>query len=557
MGRKKKEENVTINQEQELIRGVTYDPEPLEQDVDEVAELEKLEDAFYDPTKTQVDLDGLATISKEVKSSMANVSDEQIRIIIDSYYQTQKNRIALENQIRAVKQGYDNTNDDENLAIDWLAADYRNRENQIKKMIDEYVKNIPVCQWAKSIKGIGPIFAANLYSYIDMDVCKHANQFLNYAGLNDNNIPWLGREKGIALANEAFDIQAFINEHMEEYESGMTPYEIWLAHDPENEVLEEVSEVDEEEVEEYSDIDKPEVCNEPCLDDNEEYDFAPEEFIDSEEEIVPHFRGTEEDFLKDIKGMASPKSKITDTILMYVAEKSGRKFETVMKGFNSHKAKLNSQKEGDVARDKSDKTILAAYLAKPPYNTDLKTMCYLIGHAFVLVSNRGSLYGEIYRSRKAYETIQNNNLAYKDQAERILKEKNWNKNTPTYKCLIAGKLSPAHIDQRAQRYATKIFLTHFFEACWIDKYHTAPPVIYPIAFQGHVDYIKPEVPFSDFLKITSKEEQKIKDQCKSEVDRKTEEISILTDGGYMTKSEVDFENTKRLMSQKYNRFTNL
>lgn len=390
MARSKKE-TTNVAAEKELIKGVTYDPEPLEQEEDI-----KVNDTLYDPEKTQVELDGLASISKEVKKSMANVSDDQIRVIIDAYYQTQAARIALQNQVRSVAQGYDETSDENIMAIQWLLRDYENRENQIKKMISEYVKHVPVCSWAMSIKGIGPLFAANLYSYIDMDVCKHANQFLNYCGLNDNNIPWLGKEKAEKIVNEAWE-----------------------------------------------------------------------------------------------KFGLKKSDKVTDDVLMEVAQKSGRKFETVLRGFRSHKEKTPSN---------SDRVALSKYLAKPPYNKELKTVCYLIGEAFLKVSNRGSKYGEIYRERKAWETAQNEKLAYKDQAERLLKEKNFDKSTPTYEFLSQGKLSPAHINQRAKRYATKIFLTHFFEACWIDKYHTAPPVIYPIAFQDHVDYIEPEVPYSDFIK---------------------------------------------------------
>lgn len=395
--------NATANEEKNLVRGVTYDPEPLEEN-NEVER--KIEDTLYDPKKTQVELDGLASISKEVKKSVANVTDKQIRIIIDSYYQTQAARIALENQVRAVNQGYDDgvdelknvsDEDSDNLAIRWLLDDYKNRENQIKKMIAEYVKNVPVCSWATAIKGIGPIFAANLYSYINMDICKHANQFLNYAGLNDNNTPWLGKEKAENIVNEAYE-----------------------------------------------------------------------------------------------KYAAKKSDPASDDILNYVANKSGRKFETVLRGFTSHKEKDTKKT--------SDKVLLTKYLSKPPYNKELKTTCYLIGESFCKVSNRGSLYGTLYRERKAWETTMNESGHYAEQAARMLSEKNYDKSTPTYKAMSQGKLSEAHINNRAKRYATKIFLTHFFEACWLDKYGTKPPVIYPIAFQNHVDYIEPEVPYSDYIK---------------------------------------------------------
>lgn len=352
---------------------------------------------FYDKSKTQMDLDGLAKLSKETKNSAAFVSDNQIRLIIDSYYQTQAHRINIANQIRAVKQNFDQVPDGEQPAIAWLLKDVENRENQIKKMVEEYVKNTPVCAWALQIKGIGPLFAANLWSYIDMNKINHANQFLSYAGLNDNNSPWLGKEKASAIVNEAYT---------------------------------------------YFNMDSSDKAN--------------------------------------------------DDIFLRVAIKSGRNVLSIKRGFNSHKQRDT--------RNSSDKTILIKYLSMPPYNTELKKICYLIGESFCKVSNRGSLYGKLYQERKAWETMKNENLEYKDQADALLKVKNYDKNTDTYKCLIQGKLSQAHINQRAKRYAVKIFLTHFFEACWIDKYNEKPPIIYPIAHLGHLDYIEPEVPFDSLYK---------------------------------------------------------
>jgi hypothetical protein len=185
-----------------------------------------------------------------------------------------------------------------------------------------------------------------------------------------------------------------------------------------------------------------------------------------------------------------PSDEATEDVVLYLAVKSGRNVNTVKRGLQRQLDK----------RKQSDKSALIAYLSMPPYNIELKRMCYLIGESFVKVSNRGSLYGRIYKERKALETMKNENGDYADQAAKLLSEKNYDPNTETYKFLSQGKLSPAHINRRAQRYATKIFLTHFFEACWIYTHKCEPPVIYPIAHQGHVDYIEPEVPYRDYIK---------------------------------------------------------
>ena len=386
MKQKKRKENKST--EKELVRGVIYDSEPPED--------EEIEESFYDPKKTKTTLDGLATVSRKVKESVAFIDDKQLRVIIDNYYQTQSNRIKTQNQIRAVEQGYD---DSDNMpAMMWLLYNHENAENQIKKMIETYTDAVPVCKWAKSIIGIGPMFSAILWDAIDMEKCNHANQFLNYCGQNNNNIPWLGKEKAEQYVNEAYNC-----------------------------------------------------CGLKKSDD------------------------------------------VNDNIIIFLCGKTGRKFETILRGFES-------QKERDT-QNSSDRTLLIKYLSKPPYNKNLKNVCYLIGESFCKFSNRGSLYGRLYRERKAWETMRNENFEYREQAEHLLATKNYDKTTATYKCLIQGKLSPGHIDQRAKRWATKIFLTHFFEACWIYKHGTGskPPVIYPIEFMGHTDYIEPEVPYSNYI----------------------------------------------------------
>lgn len=371
--------------------------EMIDEVLDEIFDEENL-DPLYDPKETQLTLDGLASLSKDVKQSIAFINDSQIRMIVDNYYQTQAYRVAVASQIRAIDQGKDTIQEGEQPAIAWLLKDIENRENQIKKMIAEYVKTAPVCMWAMQIKGIGPVFAANLWSYIDMKKCRHANQFLSYAGMNDNNVPWLGKEKATKIVDEAYK------------------YFGLKASD-----------------------------------------------------------------------------KLTEDVLLRVTVATGRtNTETVRNGFNNHREKAK--------KNESDKTVLIKYLSKPPYNKELKTLCFLIGESFCKNSNRGSLYGRLYKERKALETMKNENLEYKDQAEKLLAEKNYGKETEAYKWLIQGKLSPAHITQRAKRYAVKIFLTHFFEACYVYTYKKNPPEIFPIAHLGHVDYIEPEVPYDELYK---------------------------------------------------------
>ena len=141
---------------------------------------------------------------------------------------------------------------------------------------------------------------------------------------------------------------------------------------------------------------------------------------------------------------------------------------------------------------------ITSFLAKPPYNLELKTKLWLISDIFVKNKNRGSMYGEMYDKRLAYETERNEKLMYKDQAERILKEKNIS-DKKTKECLESGKLTHAHLVARAKRFAVKLFVSHLYEAMYYDKYHEEAPKTYVIAIKGHHDYIAPEVDYHKYL----------------------------------------------------------
>lgn len=129
---------------------------------------------------------------------------------------------------------------------------------------------------------------------------------------------------------------------------------------------------------------------------------------------------------------------------------------------------------------------------KRPWNAKLKVLCWKIGQSFVKVSNNEKdIYGHIYRERKEYEVAKNENGEYADQAKAKLEKFKIGKDTDAYKSYSVGKLPPAHIDQRAQRYAVKLFLSHLHEVWYTHHFGVAPPNPYPIAILGHAHKIDP------------------------------------------------------------------
>ena len=204
--------------------------------------------------------------------------------------------------------------------------------------------------------------------------------------------------------------------------------------------------------------------------------------------------------------------KLDDYTIALVAQATGRKLSTLLT-----KSTLES---GKISKSELIKAV--SYM---PYNKNLKVICWKCGHQFSLLqNNEKSLYGRILRERKAKETLLNESGKYANQAKlilgedyefepdkfaitdefnldlyeetnRIIRSKNFGKNTDAYAALSQGMLPKAQIQARAERYATKLFISHLFEKMYIDKYGKMPPNPYVIEHMGHVDYIGPEVPY--------------------------------------------------------------
>lgn len=138
---------------------------------------------------------------------------------------------------------------------------------------------------------------------------------------------------------------------------------------------------------------------------------------------------------------------------------------------------------------------------KRPYNARLKTLCWKIGQCFIKVqNNEEDVYGKIFAIRKAYEIERNEKGELADQAKAKLERFNIKKNTDAYKWYSQGKLPPAHINQRASRYAVKIFLSHLFSVWYEMEHKEKPPKPYAIAILNHAHEIPiPNWPNEDLV----------------------------------------------------------
>jgi hypothetical protein len=127
---------------------------------------------------------------------------------------------------------------------------------------------------------------------------------------------------------------------------------------------------------------------------------------------------------------------------------------------------------------------------KRPWNARLKVLAWKIGQSFIKTCNNPkSFYGPIYLDRKEYEKKRNEAGELANQAKEGLKRVR--PKTIAYTWYKKGLLPPGHIDQRASRYAAKLFLAHYWEELFQYTYNKKPPAPYPIAFvRGHTHIIE-------------------------------------------------------------------
>lgn len=187
---------------------------------------------------------------------------------------------------------------------------------------------------------------------------------------------------------------------------------------------------------------------------------------------------------------------ITFDHLLELSEITGRTVDSLdkMSIEIDYKTKKPKMKKNKPVKTKES---LIKGLSIIPYNAFLKKTCYLIAQSFVMNRDKGSLYGEVYFNRKAVETKRNNEGFYAEQAAKQLREKHYT-DKDAIACLKEGKLTKLHIENRARRYAVKLFISHLFEQMWIESHGTNPPTPYIIEYSDefeHNGYIEPETPY--------------------------------------------------------------
>ncbi len=365
----------------------------------------------------------------------------------------------------------------------FFAKQMKRLEDQIKLSLDVYSYNHPVGEWLRGNKGIGPVIAAGLLAHIDIRKAPTVGHIWRYAGL-DPTMKWHGR--GVLDVIKA----------ARKAEKSEWAALLWLSraiHTRPSTILANAGLIEKEQI------------------------LTPEQ---AQAIVIKH-------------GHTQPLKAVFHADNILAEGIAPEALADVYKEAYSPLMRLNE----------SAWTKIGKSLAKRPWNSELKTLCWKASDSFRKTSGSGtdenprtpSPYGLLYKDRKAKEVAKNEAGEYAETALGIIASKKigrdkdaywwytgeWTRNpkfNPALETMMqsvradhpemteAGalevaldslkpelkpKLPPAHIDARAMRYAVKIFLSHLHEIMYKRILKKNPPLPYPIAHLEHVHKIEP------------------------------------------------------------------
>lgn len=124
-------------------------------------------------------LEPIDRLSRDLASAAVTLSPDEARFLVDAYYMMQDDRKRAHNQIRALSES-----GEPHDVIQWLATQSSTLEKQIARALDKYSASQSIGQWAREVKGVGPVIAAGLMAHIDITRAPTVGHIWRYAGLD-------------------------------------------------------------------------------------------------------------------------------------------------------------------------------------------------------------------------------------------------------------------------------------------------------------------------------------------------------------------------------------
>lgn len=169
---------------------------------------------------SDVEVPEAAKFTKDMKEKLLhieNISRAEIKTLVNLFYQMQDIRKQLTEQIRSIDAAKSSTGENNEvnvMVLQWALKNMAATEKGLEDSLKLICMSDPVGRWLLKITGIGPVLAAGCLCYFDISNTNYATQFHSYAGLNDNNRPWLGRKKAEAIINEIVGSAKTIDDDM-------------------------------------------------------------------------------------------------------------------------------------------------------------------------------------------------------------------------------------------------------------------------------------------------------------------------------------------------------
>ena len=153
------------------------------------------------------DAEDIGVISKDMKNLLKThvMGRDEMRFLVDTFYQLQEKRIACQGQIRSIEQNADESPDQTHQILSWYFDNMMTMEKSVLKLLDTATDLNPNGVWMKQTMGIGPALSAGFLSMLDITKASSAGHFMSYAGLNDNKCPRIGHDKAAKIINSAVD----------------------------------------------------------------------------------------------------------------------------------------------------------------------------------------------------------------------------------------------------------------------------------------------------------------------------------------------------------------
>ena len=125
-----------------------------------------------------VPVEPIKKIKKDIIDA-AKLSDRrQAKILVRTYYQVQRMRMASALQAKTAEEAKD-----PNSLLSWTQNSQQTIEDTIKKGLMAYAKANAVGEWMLSVYGIGPCISAGLLAHLNVENHPTAGHFWSYAGI--------------------------------------------------------------------------------------------------------------------------------------------------------------------------------------------------------------------------------------------------------------------------------------------------------------------------------------------------------------------------------------